>query len=139
MVVQNEDLKWSREEQLNLHHKITEDATDYFRESKSGPEEQITYYMNGKWYQLRTNTRLSDRSYHSGRNPGYRNNLFGEAFGEIENPIPIGIRTSCLLISKEKNLMNLLPALQEAVYPLPQKLGRRSVLPAFNKRRYAEF
>ncbi|HCN50832.1 MAG TPA: hypothetical protein DIT10_17380 [Chryseobacterium sp.] len=88
MVVQNEDLKWSREEQLNLYHKITEDATDYFRESKSGPEEQITYYMNGKWYQLRTNTRLSDRSYHSGRNPGYRNNLFGEAFWGDRQPDP---------------------------------------------------
>jgi hypothetical protein len=44
--------------------------------------------MNGKWYQLRTNTRLSDRSYHSGRNPGYRNNLFGEAFWGDREPDP---------------------------------------------------
>lgn len=89
MIVQNEDLKWDEEQQVKLYHKITEESEDYLRENKSGPEERITYYMNGKWYQLHTNARLSEGIYYSRRNPGYRNSLFGEAyFGNRKEPDP---------------------------------------------------
>ncbi|MBP2619606.1 hypothetical protein [Chryseobacterium jejuense] len=83
MIAQNEDLKWSEEEQKNQYYKIVENADDYFGENNRD-EERITYYMNGKWYQWYTNVKLSSGIY--GRvNPGYNNNLFGvEDFGRRE-------------------------------------------------------
>ncbi|MFP3834472.1 hypothetical protein [Chryseobacterium sp. SIMBA_028] len=84
MVVQNEDLKWSREEQMNMYHTIVEDAEEYLRNSKGGSEEQITYYMHGRWYQLSTNTKLSDGIYYPKANPGYHNSLFGKDSFESE-------------------------------------------------------
>lgn len=76
MVVQNEDLKWSREEQISQYDNITENADEYWRDDK-GSLGRITYYMNGKWYQLNTNTKLS-KGINSRANPGYNNSLFGE-------------------------------------------------------------
>lgn len=82
MIVQNENLKWSREEQVNLYRKIAEGSDDYFRERKNGTE-RVTYNMDGKWYQLHTNTKLSNGTYYFRANPGYNNNLFGE--GRFKN------------------------------------------------------
>lgn len=80
MIVQNEDLKWSREKQDVEYQKITENADDYLRESKSGSD-RVTYYMNGKWYQLFINRKVSGK--YSMTNPGYNNSLFGtDPFGE---------------------------------------------------------
>lgn len=83
MIIQNEDLKWGEDEQVNLYHKIIEEADEYLRDSKSGSEGIITYYMNGKWYQFFTNTKALKNGYFSDRNPGYNNSLFGkQSFSE---------------------------------------------------------
>ncbi|WP_160139709.1 hypothetical protein [Chryseobacterium sp. c4a] len=76
MIVQNEDLKWSEDEQIRQFQNIVEKADDYLRDH-DGDSECTTYYMNGKWYQLFTNTKLSKGIY-SRANPGYNNSLFGE-------------------------------------------------------------
>ncbi|MDR6923669.1 hypothetical protein [Chryseobacterium sp. 2987] len=73
IIIQNEDLKWDKEQQISLYHKIFEE-TDYFDNvSKSYPEQETTYYMDGKWYQMRTNTKLTERIYNHRRPNGWSN------------------------------------------------------------------
>lgn len=74
MIIQNEDLKWSKEKQRDEYQKIAENADDYLRESKSGSD-RVTYYMNGKWHQLYIDGKISGN--YSSANPGYNNSLFG--------------------------------------------------------------
>lgn len=73
MIIQNEDLKWDEEQQVKQYEKIYEQA-DYFDNiSKSYPEQETTYYLDGKWYQMRSNTKLTGRGY---TRPTGWNNLF---------------------------------------------------------------
>ncbi len=73
IIVQNEDLKWSKEKQDTEYQKIAENADDYLRESYDGSD-RVTYCMKGKWYQLYIDRKISGS--HSA-NPGYNNSLFG--------------------------------------------------------------
>lgn len=85
MIVQNEDLKWSKEEQKVQYQQMAENADDYLRESKNGAD-RVTYYMNGKWYQMYLNGKISEHD--SMTNPGYNNNLFGEGLFKKEELEP---------------------------------------------------
>ncbi|MDM1555177.1 MULTISPECIES: hypothetical protein [Chryseobacterium] len=86
MIIQNENLKWNREEQMKQYRNIVENAEDYLREDQDDSE-RITYFMQGKWYQLYTDTTLTPGIY-SRANPGYNNSLFDEGLSKKKELAP---------------------------------------------------
>lgn len=86
---QNKDLKWNKEQQINLFQKIINEAKYYsiidedYTEGEHIPKQEIIYFMENKWYKLFTYCELPDHNRKDTRGKSsYYNNIFKEYFAD---------------------------------------------------------